>query len=71
MVLVVLEALILLVWWFSQSLSAEGLAASVNPLRSFSLGTIVVQWAILLALCLGMNRWLGRPRPAVVPGKAA
>jgi NSS family neurotransmitter:Na+ symporter len=71
MVLVVLEALILLVWWFSQSLSAEGLAASVNPLRSFSLGTIVVQWAILLALCLGMNRWLGRPRPAVAPEEAA
>jgi hypothetical protein len=43
----------------------------VNPFRSFSLGTIVVQWAILLALCLGMNRWLGRPRPAVAPEEAA
>lgn len=69
--LVVLEALVLLVWWFSQSLSAEGLAASVNPLRSFSLGTLVLQWAVLLSICLGLNRWLGRMRPAGAPGEAA
>lgn len=69
--LVVLEALVLLVWWFSQSLSAEGLAASVNPLRSFSLGTLVLQWAVLLAICLGLNRWLGRARPAGARGEAA
>ncbi|MGH7589264.1 MAG: sodium-dependent transporter [Gemmatimonadota bacterium] len=69
--LVVLEALALLVWWFSQSLSAEGLAASVNPFRSFSLGTIVLQWAVLLAVCLGLNRWLGRTRPTGAPGEAA
>ena len=72
MILVVLEALVLLVWWFSQSLSAEGLAASVNPFRSFSLGTIVLQWAVLLAICLGLNRWLGRMRPgAGAAGEAA
>ena len=71
MILVVLEALVLLVWWFSQSLSAEGLAASVNPFRSFSLGTIVLQWAVLLAICLGLNRRLGRTRPIGPPEEAA
>ena len=64
MVLVVVEALVLLVWWFSQTLSTEGFAASLDPLRSWSLGTVVLQWAILLAVCLGFNRWLGRTRPA-------
>ena len=64
MVLVVAEALILLVWWFSQTLSAEGLVASLDPVRSWSLGTLVLQWAILLAVCLGFNRWLGRARLA-------
>jgi len=64
MVLVVVEALVLLVWWFSQTLSAEGLVASLDPVRSWSLGTLLLQWAILLAVCLGFNRWLGRTRPA-------
>ncbi len=71
MVLVVLEALVLLVWWFSQTLSAEGLAASLNPLRSWSLGTLVLQWAILLAVCLAFNRRLGRHRPAGAPAEVA
>jgi NSS family neurotransmitter:Na+ symporter len=70
MVLVVVEALVLLVWWFSQTLSAEGLAASLDPIRSWSLGTLVLQWAILLAVCLGFNRWLGRPRPTGAQGDA-
>lgn len=70
MVLVVVEALVLLVWWFSQTLSAEGLAASLDPIRSWSLGTLVLQWAILLAVCLGFNRWLGRPRPVGPQGEA-
>ena len=64
MVLVVVEALVLLVWWFSQTLSAEGFVASLDPIRSWSLGTLLLQWAILLAVCLGFNRWLGRTRPA-------
>ena len=64
MLLVVAEALVLLVWWFSQTLSTEGLVASLDPIRSWSLGTLVLQWAILLAVCLGFNRWLGRTRPA-------
>jgi hypothetical protein len=52
------------VWWFSQTLSAEGFVASLDPIRSWSLGTLLLQWAILLAVCLGFNRWLGRTRPA-------
>ena len=71
MVLVVAEALVLLVWWFSQTLSAEGLVASLDPIRSWSLGTLVLQWAILLAVCLGFNRWLGRTRPAGARSEAA
>ncbi|MGH7572797.1 MAG: sodium-dependent transporter [Gemmatimonadota bacterium] len=60
MVLVVIEALVLIGWWFYQTISAEGFRASLDPIQAFSLGTLVLQWAIVLGLCLGLNRWLGR-----------
>lgn len=60
MILVVVEALLLLVWWLSQTISTEGWQASLDPLRTWSLGTVVLQWAVVLGLCLGFNRWLAR-----------
>ena len=69
--LVTLEAVVLLVWWLSQTLSREGLAESLDPFASWSLGTILLQFAIVLGLCLAFNRRLGRlagePEPA--PGE--
>jgi NSS family neurotransmitter:Na+ symporter len=58
--LVVGEALVLLVWWLSQTLSQEGWAASLDPFTSWSLGTILLQFAIVLALCIAFNRRLAR-----------
>jgi neurotransmitter:Na+ symporter, NSS family len=67
MVLVVAQALALLAWWLSQTISAEGWAASLDPFRSWSLGTFILQWGIVLALLLAGNRWIARgqlPAPA-------
>jgi NSS family neurotransmitter:Na+ symporter len=65
MVLVVVEALVLLVWWLSQTISEEGLGASLAPFRTWSLGTFILQWGVLLALILGSNRWLARGQAGV------
>ncbi|HET6361209.1 MAG TPA: sodium-dependent transporter [Gemmatimonadota bacterium] len=57
---VTFEALILLVWWFSQTISEQGWAASLDPFVPWSLGTVVLQFAVVLALCIAFNRRLAR-----------
>jgi neurotransmitter:Na+ symporter, NSS family len=54
--LVFIEALVLLLWWLSQTLSAEGLVASLNPFVEWSLGTVLLQWGIVLTLFILWNR---------------
>ena len=58
-VLCLVEAVVLLVWWLLQA-RGEGLAATFDPLSTWSLGTILLQWAIVLAAFLLLNRWLAR-----------
>jgi NSS family neurotransmitter:Na+ symporter len=58
--LVTIEALVLLAWWLSQTLSEQGWAASLDPFTSWSLGTILLQFAVVLGLCLAFNRRLAR-----------
>lgn len=65
MVLVVVEALVLLGWWLSQTISAEGWMASLDPFRTWSLGTILLQWGAVLAVCILLNRHVGRQQGAV------
>jgi NSS family neurotransmitter:Na+ symporter len=68
--LVTIEAVVLLAWWFSQTLSEQGLAASLDPFASWSLGTVLLQFAVVLGLCLAFNRRLGRlAEPETVPGE--
>jgi len=67
-VLVVVEALVLLVWWLSQTLLTEGWRASLDPFREWSLGTFLLQWGAALVLLLVLNRWLARSGSA--PGSA-
>lgn len=53
---VFLEALVLLFWWLSQTLSNEGFAASLNPFAEWSLGTVLLQWGIVLTVFILWNR---------------
>jgi len=55
--LVVVEAVVLIVWWFWQ-VKGEGLAATLNPFETFGIGSTIVQWAIVLAVLLAANRFL-------------
>ena len=56
MVFVFFEAVVLLVWWLSQTLSTEGWLASLNPFSEWSLGTVLLQWGLALTLFIWWNR---------------
>jgi len=48
-----IEVITLVIWWIYQSASVEGW---YNPISTFSLATVLVQWGIALALFLFYNR---------------
>jgi NSS family neurotransmitter:Na+ symporter len=56
MVFVFLEAVVLLGWWLSQTLSGEGWRESLNPFSEWSLGTVLLQWGMVLTICIWWNR---------------
>jgi NSS family neurotransmitter:Na+ symporter len=56
-VVVPLEALVLLGWWFYQVRGAD-LAGWLDPLREANVGTLVAQWGVVLLALLLVNRWL-------------
>jgi NSS family neurotransmitter:Na+ symporter len=58
-VIVPLEALVLLAWWFYQ-VRGQDLAGWLDPLREANVGTMVAQWGIVLGALLLSNRWLAR-----------
>ncbi len=67
-VLVPLEALTLLVWWLWQARGWDP-EGWLDPLGAENVGTILVQWGIVLAVLIVANRWLAaRTRPAQVTG---
>ena len=55
--LVVVEAVVLIVWWFWQ-VKGEGLAATLNPLETFGIGSTLAQWTVVLVVLISLNRFL-------------
>ena len=55
--LVPLEFVALMVWWFYQAIKVYDPEGWWHPFHSFSVGTAVLQWAVLIALLLLVNRW--------------
>jgi NSS family neurotransmitter:Na+ symporter len=53
---VLIEAVVLTVWWLWQAVQAEDLAATLTPFSSFNLGTVMVQWGVVLVALLALNR---------------
>ena len=56
--LVVLESVVLMVWWLLQA-RGESFAETWTLFSAFNVGTVLIQWAIVLVLLLALNRWLG------------
>ena len=55
--LVPLEFVALMVWWFYQAIKVYDPEGWWHPFHSFSVGTTVLQWAVLIALLILANRW--------------
>ena len=68
--LVIVESIVLMVWWLYQA-QGESLAETWTLFSSFNIGTVLIQWAIALAVLLALNRWLAsrllNARPASQP----
>jgi NSS family neurotransmitter:Na+ symporter len=52
-----LEFLALMVWWFYQSAANYDREGWWDPRHTYSVGTTVVQWGLLIVLLLLVNRW--------------
>ena len=61
MVFVALEAIVLMLWWLSQAVDLDNLAATLTPFSSFNVGTVLVQGGVVIAVLLATNRLLARP----------
>ncbi len=61
MVFVALEAIVLMIWWLSQAVDLDNLAATLTPFSSFNVGTVLVQGGVVIAVLLATNRLLARP----------
>ncbi len=53
------QFLIMLGWWFSQSISWDP-AGWWDPFGTFTVGTVLFQWALALGAFIALNRWLVR-----------
>ncbi|UCD23058.1 MAG: sodium-dependent transporter [Gemmatimonadota bacterium] len=52
-----LEFAALMIWWFYQSVVNYDPQGWWHPFHTFSLGTTVAQWGLLIVLLLLLNRW--------------
>jgi len=65
-VVVPLEAVTLLVWWLWQARGWDP-TGWLDPLGAENVGTILLQWGVVLGALIAANRWLAaRTRPAAV-----
>ncbi len=60
MVLVVVQAVVLMGWWLSQAVNRQDLEATLTPLSSFNVGTVLLQWGIVLFVLVLLNDRLAR-----------
>jgi NSS family neurotransmitter:Na+ symporter len=55
--LVTVQAVVLIGWWLWQ-VRGDGLAANWSPLETYNIGTVLFQWAVVIAFLIGVNRFL-------------
>jgi hypothetical protein len=48
---------VLIAWWLWQ-VRGTGLAENWTPFATYNIGTVVVQWAVVIAVLIGINRFL-------------
>lgn len=55
-----LEFAAMLIWWFYQSITTYDPSGWWNPFHTYSLGTCLLQWGVVLVFFIGFNKWLVR-----------
>jgi NSS family neurotransmitter:Na+ symporter len=60
--LIPLQFLVMIGWWFYQAIVVIDPEAWWNPLRAFSLGTVLAQWLIIIVLFKILNPLLARQK---------
>lgn len=66
--LVAVEAVVLLGWWLWEAARGKSFAEAWTLMSSYNAGTVVVQFAVVLAVLLAANRWLARRAQATEDG---
>jgi SNF family Na+-dependent transporter len=64
--LLLLQAIVLMGWWLYQAIDPADLRATFTPLSAFNVGTLVLQWVLVLTAFFLLNGWLvrrSRPGP--------
>lgn len=56
--LVPLQVIVLIVWWFSLAITSFDREGWWNPFSTYSVGTCLLQWGIVMALLIAFNRWM-------------
>jgi NSS family neurotransmitter:Na+ symporter len=68
--LVAVQAVVLMGWWL-WSARGEDLAATWTLFSAYNIGSVLIQWAVVLAVLLALNRWLARSAGEADPGAGA
>ena len=55
--LVIVEGVVLMVWMFLQA-RGESAADTWTLFSAYNIGTVVIQWAVILVVLLAANNWL-------------
>ena len=58
-ILVPIEAVTLTIWWLYEARGWD-VEGWLDPWQPFSVGTVLLQWAVVLGLLLVLNRWLAK-----------
>ncbi len=62
--LIPIQFVAMLGWWFYQAIVVYDPDGWWNPLRTFSLGTVLVQWLVMIGIFLALNPLLARMQKA-------
>jgi SNF family Na+-dependent transporter len=57
---VLVQAVVLMGWWLYQAIDFADLTATFTPFSAFNVGTLVVQWGIVITAFYLLNGWLLR-----------
>ena len=58
--LVLAQAVVLMGWWLYQATDLADMRATFTLFSPFNVGTLVIQWALAIAVFVGLNNWLAR-----------